>query len=302
MARGAVLAGSLGVTLVGIATLIGAGTWPSVERRQADSDPRGTGSRPNLLVVMTDDQTRTSFDASVMPQTLALFADGGTEFTQAVAAPPLCCPSRAGFLTGRYAHNTGVLDNHVGYGSLRYKSLTLATALEKAGYRTGLIGKFMNGYEVKAGTAPAPGFDYWHAIYGSADYFDFEVSHQGDVIPVSGYSTRKLTQEAVRFVGASRPAPFFLWLSYNAPHTVLPGAPGPCDGLAAQPPSRSAYRSFATSPLPAPGAFDERDVSDKPSLAGGPGLIKAGRLAEITQAWHCSLAAVHAVDTQLQKS
>jgi arylsulfatase A-like enzyme len=256
---------------------------------------------PNLLVVMTDDQSLASFTEAVMPRTRKLFAEGGTVFEQAIASPPLCCPSRAGFLTGRYAHHHGVVENDVGYGTMTGRDGTLAVALQAGGYRTAMVGKFLNGYEREAGAEPAPGFDRWYSIFGPANYFDFQVSDGGDVRDVAGYATEDLTREAIEITEeADRDdIPFFMWLAYNAPHTVLPGSPPPCDGLAAQPPSPAAFRRFADAPLPAPTSFDERDISDKPSLAGGPGPLRSGQVGELTKAWRCGLAALRAVDEGL---
>ena len=225
---------------------------PQVERA---APPAGA---PNLLVVMTDDQPLGTFTDEVMPKTREFFAESGAVFDQAIAAPPLCCPSRAGFLTGRYAHNNGVVENDVGYESMNGKDATLAVALQAGGYRTGMVGKFLNGYERVAGAEPAPGFDRWYAISGSADYFDFQVSDDGELREVPGYATDDLTREAIEFTDAAQAddVPFFLWLAYNAPHTVLPGNPPPCDGLAAQPRDAAAFEPFADEPLPEPPSFD----------------------------------------------
>ena len=263
--------------------------------------PSALSARPNLVVVMTDDQTVGSFNPEVMPQTHEFFSARGVIFNQAIAAPPLCCPSRAGFLTGRYAHNNGVVDNTIGYGSLRGKGQTLPVALAAAGYRTGMFGKFLNGYGPAGGTQAAPGFDRWLATYGYADYFNYQVSDDGELRTVPEYSTRYFTTEAIGFTreAAEDSAPFFLWLSYNAPHTVLPGYPPPCDGLAAQPSSAEVFSEFADSPLPRPPSFNEADTSDKPQLTNPP--LREREIREIEQGWRCNLAAMRDVDTELHR-
>ena len=76
----------------------------------AAAGPAGAQQRPNILVIVTDDQPAEG-TLIVMPRTRAFFGDGGTRFVNAFATTPLCCPARASILAGRYAHNTGVQDN-----------------------------------------------------------------------------------------------------------------------------------------------------------------------------------------------
>lgn len=262
--------------------------------------PQVSADAPNLLVVMVDDQSVSSFDRVAMPRTHELLDEGGTYFDQAIAAAPLCCPARAGFLTGRYSHNHEVVENTLGYSTMAGKDRTFPVALQTAGYRTGMIGKFLNGYEPFGAAEPAPGFDRWFAVFGSADYFDFQVSDDGELREEAGYSTEVLTSEAIDFAADSTADddPFFLWLSLNAPHTVPEGSPPPCDGTNAQPPDAGAYEAFADEELRRPPSFDERDVSDKPSLRGGPGRLDSDDIAEISQAWRCARAALASVDEQ----
>src|SRR5688572_28364147 len=103
--------------------------------------------RPNILVVMTDDQRES--DMVALPKTRRLFERGGTTFRNSFVSYPLCCPSRATFLTGRYSHNHGVTWNFAPYGGyerFRRRGIknTLPVWLQDAGYETGLIGKFLN--------------------------------------------------------------------------------------------------------------------------------------------------------------
>ena len=295
--------GAIGAAAGVVAVAIGAAILlaPSDEGTVERSTPRA--GTPNLLVVMTDDQSLGSFTEEVMPATRRFFAQEGTVFEQAIAAPPLCCPSRAGFLTGRYAHNHGVLANDPGYENMIGKDSTFPVALQAGGYRTAMVGKFLNGYEAVAGMEPAPGFDRWYAITGYADYFNFQVSDDGEAREVGGYSTDDLTREAIDFTGEAHrdEVPFFLWLSYNAPHTVLPGYPPPCNGLAAQPRDQQAFARFSDVPLPEPGSFNARDLADRPSLADGPGPLRPRKLEQAARAWRCGLAAMAAVDQGLAR-
>jgi N-acetylglucosamine-6-sulfatase len=149
----------------------------------AQARPAGTGKdgRPNILVVMTDDMNRA--DLAFMPKTRKLLAKQGTSFTNAITSFPLCCPSRATFLTGQYAHNHGVGGNFYpeGWYGMPGRNNTLATWLDPT-YRTDLIGKMLNGYgALDAHGEIPPGFDQWHALLdvSAYDYYNFVMNDNG---------------------------------------------------------------------------------------------------------------------------
>lgn len=181
--------------------------------------------QPNILVIYTDDQRSNTFDA--MPGVQSRIAADGVTFTNSFVTTPLCCPSRATFLTGLYAHNHGVLINRFSTQILDATS-TLATWLDPT-YETAFVGKYLNPYKssIRQGTAVIPhGWDYWVAIDGVPKY-DFTLFDNGvyrDSDP-DEYATDALTDSAVSFIeGADEP--FFLWLSYNAPHAPNDDPPG----------------------------------------------------------------------------
>jgi N-acetylglucosamine-6-sulfatase len=258
---------------------------------------------PNLLVVTTDDQTLTQFTERAMPFTHRFFSRHGTVFTSSFAVPPLCCPDRAGFLTGEYAQNHGVLTNESGYTYLRQKENTLPAWLHRAGYRTGLVGKYLNGYPVLGGT-PAPGWDRFFAAGGDAvGYRDFDVGVDGQPRHYGGehYSTDVYTRAAQRFMGNTTGGhrPFFLWLTYNAPHTI-PVGEAPCTGESAQPKSMADYRQAAGISLPERPRAAEKDVSDKGPWVSQLPPIGAHRYRYIRRKWHCALASLAPVDRGIQ--
>src|SRR4029078_5948919 len=105
---------------------------------------------PNIVVIMTDDQEDTG-SMAYMPKTHALLAEKGVTFTNSFVNLPLCAPSRASFLPGQSAHNTGIKANNPvdsgGWGGFKDKEKNaLPVWLKKAGYRTALIGKYLNRY------------------------------------------------------------------------------------------------------------------------------------------------------------
>jgi N-acetylglucosamine-6-sulfatase len=138
--------------------------------------------RPNILVVMTDDQS--AADLAKMPNVRRLLARQGTSFSNAVDSFPLCCPSRATFITGQYAHNHKVVGNFYPYGwyGMKGRSNTLPAWLQKVGYRTALVGKWLNGYGALDAHGEVPhGFDIWRGLLdvSAYDYFNFVMNRDG---------------------------------------------------------------------------------------------------------------------------
>src|SRR6188508_3242983 len=119
------------------------------------------GTRPNIVVIMTDDLDYHTMDImlaqGLAPNIKQYMVDEGTVFTNSFVSNSLCCPSRATLLTGQYSHNNGVLGNGLGDDggpeiTNLNESSTLATWLQASGYRTGHIGKYLNGYGTKKDT------------------------------------------------------------------------------------------------------------------------------------------------------
>jgi N-acetylglucosamine-6-sulfatase len=149
---------------------------------QARPVTAGGDKRPNILVVMTDDQALA--DVKLMPNVKKLLAEQGTTFADAVDSYPLCCPARATFITGQYAHNHDVAGNFYPYGwyGMKDRGNTLPTWLQKAGYRTALIGKWLNGYGSRDAHGEVPkGFDIWRGLLdvSAYDYFNFVMNQNG---------------------------------------------------------------------------------------------------------------------------
>src|SRR6478672_5170990 len=138
--------------------------------------------RPNILVVMTDDEAKA--DVAGMPNVKKLLARQGTTFADAVDSFPLCCPSRATFITGQYAHNHGVAGNFYPYGwyGMKHRENVLPVWLKRAGYTTALVGKWLNGYGARDAHGEVPaGFDIWRGLLdvSAYDYFNFVMNRNG---------------------------------------------------------------------------------------------------------------------------
>jgi arylsulfatase A-like enzyme len=211
--------------------------------------------RPNLVLILTDDQRWDTLD--VMPNVQALLAAAGVDFANAFVTTSLCCPSRASILTGQYAHTHEVLTNVQPYGGVWAldDSSTLATWLHDAGYVTGIYGKYLNGYTAFAASGyVAPGWDEWH-VFETPGFFDYALIENGTRVAYGSaeadYSTDVLAAKAVEFIHEAGDRPFFLWFGPYAPHEPATPAPRHAGTFADLPPWR-------------PPNYDEPDVSDKP--------------------------------------
>jgi arylsulfatase A-like enzyme len=242
-------------------------------------------SAVNVIVVMTDDQTVA--DTETMPATRRLIEDQGASFEDSVVSFPLCCPARATYLTGRYAHNHGVLSNNPdydgGYGRLRNKH-TLAVWMQEAGYKTAQIGRYLNFYGVLDPTEVPAGWDEWAVPPGPSTYlmYDYELNQNGELVSYGSepqdYQTDVYAGLSTQFVRdqAGQDRPFFLSITPLAPHDENDEAvPSRLDGPRPAPRHRGA---LADANPPRTPAFDEPDVSDKPeSVAKLPRLSAKGR-------------------------
>ena len=260
--------------------------------------------QPNIVFVLTDDQDFASYDRRTMPNTFRLLGRRGATFTNHYDATPLCCPSRAAMLTGQYGHNNGVLNNKPGYGDLGDNGNVLPVWLQRAGYRTAYVGKFLNGYEsaVSDKDEVPPGWDLWSALVGNGrGYYDFQITVNGsqrkETYSGGDYLTDVLNRRAIDYVRElSGPEPFFLQVGQAAPHVENLNADsgGPCGGFAV-PPRRDQGR-FSSASLPRLPAVGERDVSDKPEVVSGQPPLDARKLRALERQYECRLETLPAVD------
>jgi arylsulfatase A-like enzyme len=212
--------------------------------------------RPNVVVLLTDDQRHDSLDA--MPSVQRLAAEG-VRFRQALVTTPVCGASRASLLSGKLPSTLGL---HVNEGAAAAfdPTLSIAQALQSQGYTTALYGKYLNGYAEIFPTVP-PGWNEWRVfrdafgdLFGPGSiHTDPVLSWDGSLRRAPGYSTDLLADYAVDFIQrrAPEPAPFFLLLAFSAPHIPL------------LPADRHLGASGGEAPQPPP-SLDEQDLSDKP--------------------------------------
>jgi arylsulfatase A-like enzyme len=290
------------VILLAAAALVALGIGAA---RAAHHGPNEAGdSRPNVVVIETDDQTLE--EMRVLKKTQELLGQRGVTFDNSFVSLSLCCPSRATFLTGQYAHNHGVISNDAplgGYQKLDH-TRTLPVWLHKAGYRTSFVGKYLNGYRRKQNEVP-PGWDDWHAAI-SLTYFAYKMNDNGHVNwygsrPVD-YQTDVFTEKArteIRDLAGRRP--FFLWVSYFAPHVGGPHEYDDPPGFGTTHPAPKYQNAFTGEHLPTPPSFNEVDVSDKPVAIQSRAPLTQDRIAAMREAYQQELEALLSVDDGVEK-
>ncbi|MFN8582357.1 MAG: sulfatase-like hydrolase/transferase [Gemmatimonadaceae bacterium] len=246
----------------------------------------------DVVIILTDDQRHDTMP--YMPLTSSLLNAETVRFSRAFVTTSLCCPSRSSLLTGLYSHNTGVLSNAApSGGATKFNDQsTLATWLQGAGYRTALIGKYLNQYEVMAPHIPAGWSDFEAMLFLTANnntgYLDYSLNTNG-VVSVMGpstsdYSTDVLANRAMQFIRSTKPRqPLFLYFTPFAPHQ--PWLPYPSDV--------GRYSGF---PNWRPPAFNESDVSDKPAWIRALPLISASQQSTSDAAHRSQLESLQAVD------
>jgi N-acetylglucosamine-6-sulfatase len=281
-----------GFGALAILTLLAAGIAAAAVDDSGMAAPAPDG--PNFVVIMTDDQETDTMRA--MPLTRALIGDEGVTFRRHYATFPLCCPSRASYLTGQFSHNNGVTD-HRGFSDFE-DSTSVAVALQDAGYRTAWIGKFLNGYPSFARQHPdeiPAGFTRWFATI-TGRMFNFVVDDDGTLTKVQGGGSNQTDVDAeiartfIRDSAALR-TPFFLTVATLAPHgePKRDGYPDP------RPPHRH-RGAFEQEPLPQPPSFDERRVGDKPGFVRDEPPVSPERMVKLRDRNRARLASLLAVD------
>jgi arylsulfatase A-like enzyme len=191
--------------------------------------------QPNIVMIMTDDQTLEQ--QRWLPRTNALIGAEGTTFSNYIVSYSECCPSRATFLSGQYAHNHGVLSSMLPSGGVTKfdHANSLAPWLQANGYYTALSGKYMNGYGTDLPpTYVPPGWNDWYALYepSTYEYFNYDISVNGvtehHARRASDYSTDVLANrvdQQIRAHGGGA-QPFFIDYTPTGPHVTAKGLAG----------------------------------------------------------------------------
>jgi N-acetylglucosamine-6-sulfatase len=179
--------------------------------------------KPNIIFILTDDQRHDAIGCLGNPAWLKTpnldrLVKEGLLFKNAFCTDSLCAPSRSSFLTGKYAHRTGIINNLLEFPA---ENITFPHLLHDAGYETAFIGKWHMGNQ----NAPQPGFDRWVSFVGQGVYFDPVLNLDGKDTKMKGYMTDLLNGYALDFLKKKRDKPFCLYLCHKAVHDFRDPAP-----------------------------------------------------------------------------
>ena len=180
---------------------------------------------PNIVVILTDDQgwgdLSVTGNTNLSTPNIDQLAGQGATLDRFYVAP-VCSPTRAAFLTGRYAPRGGVYSTSAGGERLALGETTIAEVFKSAGYATGCFGKWHNGSQWPY-HPNARGFDTFYGMPSGhwAQYFDWWVEHNGKHVDFKGYLADALTDKAIEFMTEHRDQPFFCYVPYNIPHAPM---------------------------------------------------------------------------------
>jgi arylsulfatase A-like enzyme len=253
--------------------------------------PSPSGS-PNIIFVLTDDLSLNLLQ--FMPHVLEMERNGAT-FANYFVTDSLCCPSRSSIFTGEFPHNTGVFRNiepDGGYGGFNAhgnEPNTFAVALQRAGYRTAMLGKYLNGYDPTR-NGPAIGWNEWDVAGFGYPGFNYSLNENGEVVRYGrkrdDYLTDVLSRTAIKFIKKSQGTPFFIEVATFAPHS--PYIPAPRDA-----------RAFPGLLAPRTPAFNAAPDANAAKWLSKFGPLSAADMISINQKFRRRARSVLAIDKMI---
>ncbi|HEX2932597.1 MAG TPA: sulfatase [Candidatus Binatia bacterium] len=269
-----------------------------VESSAPQAAPQARTAHPNIIFILTDDMAL--HDVEFMPKLKKLLVEEGTTVSNYFVTNSQCCPSRSSILRGQYVHNHGVESNSVGFKRfyrLGNEASTVGTWLRAAGYRTGYMGKYLNGYpDAHNKIYMPPGWDEWFVAIGGGGYkeFDYILNENGKLVKYGradhDYLTDVIAAKTVGFIeeAVEKKKPFFLHLAPFAPHE--PSVPAP---------RHQTLFTDATAPRTA--SFNSKNVSSKPAYIRALPLLSQKEIAKMDQLYRRRLQSLQAVDEMIKK-
>ena len=183
------------------------------------------GEKPNVIVILTDDQGwgDLSFSGNEnlsTPNIDSLATDGA--FFKRFYVSPVCSPTRAEFLTGRYHQRSGVYSTSAGGERMDLDEVTIADSFKSAGYETAAFGKWHNGMQYPY-HPNGRGFEEFYGFCSGhwGNYFSPMLEHNGEIVTGEGFVVDDFTDKAMNFITENKDEPFFVYLPYNTPHSPM---------------------------------------------------------------------------------
>ena len=260
--------------------------------------------RPNIVFILTDDldiEYPNNSWIDHFPRLKSLLADQGTTFKNSFVSLSLCCPSRTSMLRGQYAHNTQIFTNSAPGGGFQkahdegLENLTFATWLHDAGYRTILIGKYLNGYPGNLGAKYiAPGWEEWFSgEKNQYNQFNYTANDNGQIKSFGNapedYEQDVFRNKAVDFIQrmAQDTQPFLMWMPTYSPHQPATFAPRDAD-------------AFPDAKAPRPPTFNQADVSQQPPWVQNRPLLTKAQIASLDALYQKRLKSMLAVEDTVE--
>ncbi|MHB1178880.1 MAG: arylsulfatase [Daejeonella sp.] len=213
--------------MIGIVTISGYTAGAYGQQSSQNSGYKSGGGdkmkKPNIVIILADDQgwgdLSLNGNKNIRTPNVDRLAQQGAQFSSFYVAP-LCAPTRAGLLTGRYHYRTGVYGVSRNQEFMNLDEVTLADIFKAAGYRTGAFGKWHNGSQYPY-HPNGRGFDEFYGFTSGhyANYFNTMLDHNGHEVRSKGYITDDLTNKALEFIEKNKNTPFLCYLPYNSPHS-----------------------------------------------------------------------------------
>lgn len=262
-------------------------------------------NRPNFLFILTDDLDKELGSINYMPHLQELLVAKGLTVEDYYISNSVCCPSRSTFLRGQYNHNNQIYQNTPPYGGfqrfylLQEESSTIGTWLQAAGYRTVLLGKYLNGYPFAEDREYVPvGWTEWYGAAKGRPYrgYSYALNENGVLIDYevddgeaqSDYITDVLSRKTAEFIreSADAQAPFFVFLSVYAPHE--PAEPAPRH-----------ENLFPELQVPRTASFNEPDVNDKPYNMSRNPQLSDDKILELDELYRMRVQSLQSVDDMI---